>query len=262
MSSPKNIGIVGPSPEFDAHSAEMRQKLADPDLRAQVRIQETAQIDSLNPDLVQVLGLNAAEGGALLDLLTEQQMRHLDRFYVDRSAPQSAADVSALMQQHSTADLNNKQQIKDLIGQTRFDLYLSYLDALPERQHAVYFDGKLDASNKLTADQKHHLMQLLRTQIRQSLQKRRLAASHIPAQRRSGSEDIQATMRQQKADMTERSFLQMVEDSRLVLAQLPEILTPRQIAVFVSMEDEKLAAQRVYVQHARLEAGMSPDFDE
>jgi len=57
MSSPKNIGIVGPSPEFDAHSAEMRQKLADPDLRAQVRIQETAQIDSLNPDLVQVLGL-------------------------------------------------------------------------------------------------------------------------------------------------------------------------------------------------------------
>jgi len=69
-------------------------------------------------------------------------------------------------------------------------------------------------------------------------------------------------MRQQKADMTERSFLQMVEDSRLVLAQLPEILTPSQIAVFVSMEDEKLAAQRVYVQQARLEAGMSPDFDE
>jgi hypothetical protein len=34
---------------------------------------------------------------------------------------------------------------------------LDYTDTLPERQQAAYFDGLLDASNKLTADQKRRL---------------------------------------------------------------------------------------------------------
>ena len=134
MESHGRVAIMGPGPESDAYAAQMRKKLADPELRAQVRAQQSALIDSLNPDLVQVLGLDTAQGAALLDLMTEQQMRHLDLFFVDRSTPQSAADAKAHMEQLRTADLRNKQQIEELIGETRFDLYLDYTETLPERQ--------------------------------------------------------------------------------------------------------------------------------
>jgi hypothetical protein len=260
---PRNqVGIMGPSPEFDAQAALMRKKLADPELRAQVRTEQSAQVDSLNPDLVQVLGLDTAQGSALLDLMTEQQMRHLDLFFVDRSAPRSAADINAQMQQLTTEDIRNKQQIRELIGESRFELYLDYTDTLRERQEAVYFDGRLDASNKLTADQKQRLMQIMRTQNQQSLQRRRATSGMMPSEQRSRSEDLRATMRRQRASLTENSFRQMQEDDRLLVARLPEVLTPGQIAVFKNMEDEKLAAQRKYVQQARLDAGMSPEFNE
>jgi hypothetical protein len=254
--------IMGPSPEFDAHAAQMRKKLADPELRAQVRAEQAAQIDSLNPDLVQVLGLDTAQGSALLDLMTEQQMRHLDLFFVDRSAPPSAAELNAQMQQVTTENIRNKQQIKELIGETRFELYLDYTDTLRERQEAAYFDGRLDASNKLTAEQKQRLMQIMRTQTQQSLRRRRVTAGVMPSERRSGSEDLQATMRRQRVSLMENTFRQMQEDDRLLGARLPEVLTPGQIVVFKNMEDEKLVAQRKYVQQARLDAGMSPEFNE
>jgi hypothetical protein len=256
------VAIMGPSPEFDAHAAQMRKKLADPELRAQVRAEQRAQIDSLNPDLVQVLGLDAAQGSALLDLMTEQQMQYLDLFFVDRSAPRSAADRNAQMQQLTTADLRNKQQIKELIGETRFELYLDYTDTLPERREAAYFDGRLDASNRLTADQKQRLMQILKTQTQQSLQRRRLTGGMMPSERRSGSEDPQAAMRRLRVSSMESTFRQMQEDGHLLVARLPEVLTPGQIAVFRDMEAEKLASQRYYVQQARLDAGMSPEFNE
>jgi hypothetical protein len=119
MESHGRAAIMGPGPESDAFAAQMRKKLADPELRAQVRAQQSAQIDSLNPDLIQVLGLDAAEGAALLDLMTEQQMKHFDLFFADRSAPQSAADAKAHLQRVTTEDLRNKQQIKELIGGER-----------------------------------------------------------------------------------------------------------------------------------------------
>jgi hypothetical protein len=254
--------IMGPGPEFDAHAAQMRKKLADPELRAQVRTEQSALIDSLNPDLDQVLGLDTAQGSALLDLLTEHQMRHLDLFFVDRSTPQSAADLNAHVQQLTTEELRNKQQIKELLGETRFDLYFEYTDTLPERQQAVYFDGRLDASNKLTADQKQRLMQILKTQMQQSLLRRRVTQGMMPSERRSGSEDLQTVMRRRRVSSMENTFRQMQEDGRLLVARLPEVLTPGQIAVFTSMEAENLASQRKYVQQARLDADMSPEFNE
>jgi hypothetical protein len=69
-------------------------------------------------------------------------------------------------------------------------------------------------------------------------------------------------MRRLRVSSMENTFRQMQEDERLLVARLPEVLTPGQIAVFKNMEDEKLAAQRKYVQQARLDAGMSPEFNE
>jgi hypothetical protein len=262
MESHGRVAIMGPGPESDAYAAQMRKKLADPELRAQVRAQQSALIDSLNPDLIQVLGLDTAQGAALLDLMTEQQMKSLDLFFVDRSAPQSAAVAKAHFQQLTTEVLRNKQQIKELIGETRFDLYLDYTETLPERRQAVRFNGRLDASNKLTADQKQHLIQVLQTQRQQSLKRSRLTTGMMPSDRQSGSEDLQASMRRQHVSLMEYMFRQMQEDGRLLAEQLPEVLTRGQIVVYMNMEAEKLADQRKYVLQARLDAGMSPDFNE
>jgi hypothetical protein len=69
-------------------------------------------------------------------------------------------------------------------------------------------------------------------------------------------------MRRRRVSLMENTFRQMQEDGRLLVARLPEVLTPGQIAVFTNLENEKLAAQRKYVQQARLDADMIPEFNE
>jgi hypothetical protein len=139
---------------------------------------------------------------------------------------------------------------------------LDYTETLPDRQQAVHFDSRLDASNKLTADQKQRLIQVLQTQRQQSLKRSRLTTGMMPSDRQSGSDDFQTSMRRQRVSLMEYTFRQMQEDGRLLAEQLPQVLTRGQIVVYKNMEAEKLAAQRKYVQQARLDAGMSPDFNE
>ena len=260
----KGVGqIFGPGKEYDAHAAEMHKKLGNPQLRKQLRVETRAQVESLNPELAQVLGLAANEGAALIDLLTDQQMQHLDVFFAALSVPQTADAANALMQQRSNEETRNYLQIEELIGAERFERYLDYTGTVMERRYVVHFDDQLDAADKLTADRKQRLMTIVRTEIEQSMQRRRGAMSSILPRTFSGArEDIETMMRKQRLESTENSFRQMQEDSKLLLARLPDVLTPSQLAVYARMENDKLARQRKHVQQMRVDAGLTPEFNE
>jgi hypothetical protein len=57
---------------------EMRRRLNDPHEREQVRVEQRALMPEQYPCLARVLLLDAEKEAALLDLLTEHQLEHLD----------------------------------------------------------------------------------------------------------------------------------------------------------------------------------------
>src|SRR5581483_8528836 len=83
----RNGVLLGPGPAADAQVAEMQQRLADPQLRQQLVVETRAQMASSHPDLAEVVGLDEREAAAFFDLLTEQQMKHLDLFYSEIVTP-------------------------------------------------------------------------------------------------------------------------------------------------------------------------------
>jgi hypothetical protein len=115
---------------------------------------------------------------------------------------------------------------------------------------------RLAPADKLTADQKQRLMELVRSQFDQAIERRRRMSSSqmLPL--------IGTRTEKSLVEHIESTYWQMVEDSRRLVARLPEVLTPNQVAEFSKMEDEKLASQRRYTEERRVAAGLSPQFAE
>jgi len=266
MERSSNQGVISTThPSKSPEGAEMRRKLSDPVQREQLRAETREQIRSMHPDLAQVLGLDAELESKLIDVLSDQQMTHLEGFFSERpesSARRSATSPGPREEMRQVADLStrNKQQIRDVLGEERFERYLSYLPTLRERCSMHYFNAHLDEQDRLTAEQKELLMKLLRAQQDADMARRRgEAGSRIPlAQPVFSPEAIQKL----NIESNEDSFRQMQEDSRALLRQLPAVLTPKQLEAFARIEAEKLASQKKYVQQLRVSAGMSPEFDD
>jgi hypothetical protein len=268
LESPKaeskgNRVMFGTGKDFEAQAAEMRKKLADPQLRKQLRAEQRAQAESSNPDLAEVLGLEASEAAALFDLMADQELQHLEVFFAKQDAQPTREAMHARMQQLANDETRKRQQIKEFLGVERFGRYLDYTDTVSERRQAVLFDDELAAADKLTADQKQRLMTILRGEREQLMSRSgRSMKTLLPTRMGGTREDFEAMMRKHQLESMEDSFRRMQQDSKSLLARLPEVLTASQLAVYTQMENDKLAGQRKYVQELRVNAGLSPEFDE
>jgi hypothetical protein len=261
-----NQGVFSTShPVKTPEGAEMRLRLSDPVRREQLRAETREQVRSVHPELAQVLGLDAALESKLIDVLSDQQMAHLEQLYSER--PESPATYSArsrdpleVVRQVADQETRNKQQIRDVLGEERFERYLSYTDTLRERSAVDYFNAHLNEKDRLTADQKERLMKLLRAQQDADMA-RRLAesGSRIPLAKSAISPEA---MQKLNVVSNEDNFRQMQEEGHALLRELPAILTPNQLEAYARMEAEKLSRQKKYVQQLRVNAGMSSEFDD
>jgi hypothetical protein len=240
---------------------EMAARLKDPAKRAQLRAEHREQIQSQHADIAEVISLEPQMESDLIDLLTEQQLAHLDVFYSRMDASREAHDE--LLRNHAATQSRNKQQIRELLGEERFGRYLDYTDTMVERRQANYFNAHLGPGDKLTADQKTRLMAMLRDHQEKSNERRmRTSKLMLPGFLPARAEDREELLRKHTIAMNEEGFRELQEESRLLLAHLPEVLTSSQLDVYAQLEAEKIAAQRKYVQQMRVSAGMAPEFDE
>jgi hypothetical protein len=153
----------------------------------------------------------------------------------------------------------NTEQIRALLGDRHFDDYLDYKQTTMERMQVARFNERLAPADKLTGDQKQRLMRLVRTQFDQAMQRQQRSMGRLLPPIGTRVENMQAMMEKSLIESMEISYRQMEEDSRLLVARLPEVLTPNQVAEFAKMEEEKLAAQRRYTEEKRVAAGLSPE---
>lgn len=259
-----NQVVFGSTPPSQTpQGAEMRQRLSDPVERAKVRAGHLEYLRNFYPEAAQVLGLDAEREAKFFEVLTDQQMVHLEHFYTGDLSPQRllSKDGRSVMQEQADEENRKKQEIRKAIGDESFARYADYMDGLTERQQIVYFEKRLEPADKLTSDQKERLTVLLRDK-RDTEMARRRSESHSRLPAAFDFSQRQMKMLEVNAQANQDHYLEMLEDTRALLAQLPAVLTPKQLEAYTQMETAKLESQKKFVRQMRTSAGMSPDFDE
>lgn len=250
------------STDFDSlpQTTEMRRRLKDPEQRKLLRAEQREQVRKQNPELAEVLRIDPEREAALIELLTDDQMQHLERFYAVRSG--NTHSVFEHGQAQADAETRRLAKLRELLGADLFERYQDYQSTVMQRRHALLFDARLDSYNKLTSDQKERLIVLLQDHFEKEMQQPRIrlqdAVSPFSADREARAE----AMRKQAIEMYDETFRDMQQASRLLLERLPEVLTPQQLDIFAQMEAEKIASQRKYVEQMRIRVGMSPEVPE
>jgi hypothetical protein len=237
--------------------------LQDPKQRAELRKEQRQRIQLEYGDIAEVISLDPRMESDLMELLTDQEMARLDLFYGNGSDAVSTRRRGGIPESYTAAQSRDQQQIRVLLGEERFAGYLEYTDTRTERHQVNDFNARLAPGEKLTADQKTRLMAVLRDhQGKMSRQGMRSTSPLPPPALPARAEDREAQRRRDVIAMHEHSFREMQQDSRALLARLPEVLTSQQLDAYTRLEAAAIAARRSFVQYARVSAGMSPEFDE
>jgi hypothetical protein len=239
------------------HAAEMQKRLADPQSREQLRVEQRDLIHATLPGLAQVLDPQAAS--ALIELLTDQHLAHLDRVWVDEvraTNPVAMKDRAARSVEEGARRI---EEIRNLLGEHRFERYRDYQETLREGLEVALFEERLQPGNELTSDQKDRLMALLRQRSEEQTRWHMLESRDLfvppplpPADREE--------LRKRSIATSEKSYWRMQEEGRLFVGKLPAVLTQGQIEVFAQMEAERIAGHRERVEQMRVDAGMSREF--
>jgi hypothetical protein len=230
----------------------MRKRLADPQLREELRAEQRTQIDAMHPDLAHVVGLDPRTASELIELLTDQQMSVFDRIHGgELQAPNSVAmtDRVARNAQEGTRRL---EELRSLLGEQGFERYRDYQNTLRERLQVTLFEEHLQPGDELTLEQKSRLMSLLQWQAEQTQRRTLENRSLVPP----AVYDPEA-LRKQNIAANEKSFWRTQEESRLLISRAAEVLTQRQIDVFARMEADKIDVHRAQLEQVRVDAGMS-----
>lgn len=257
------VELTSEEPSRTPRGAEMRQRLADPVEREKLRLEHREHLRSLYSELAESLGVDPSVEEKILDIHTDQQMAHLERFWGSVPDPLRSAGsmTDHLAAQRAMNDRENqtKQRIRELLGEAGYNRYLDYTDSLRERGEVAYFQKHLSAKDKLSATQKQQLMAHLRAQHDAGLVARRL---NLFSRFDGGPARGPADLAKRNVEANEDLFRCVQRDSRANLQIACSILTRSQFAVYEKLEQRKVDGQRRHVQQMRVQAGMSPEFDE
>ena len=261
-SEPRNTFSSATDFENSPHTLQMRKDLASPASRQRLRDQYREDILRQHPEVGALVHLDAQEQEQLIELLTQQQMKHLDLFYQE-----AQGDPQAKFQSMTENNHRNDADLLTLLGNEKFELYRNYQQTVPERRIVVALASRLDTGNALTEEQKSALMKLLRSQQeRLVLEQRRnlpgadgsaMFANTLPPPSNPGEPDdqrpaaIQTWLRKTNIELNERNLRQMEQSSHDLLEKAALILTPQQLEQLAAMETNKLDGQRRWLDDFR-----------
>jgi hypothetical protein len=257
---------------------QARQRRQDPEQRKALRAGTRQSIEQRHAVLDQVLPLDADTRSKLLELLTDLQMESGDRYaneprsglltgrsYPSLEAAQAAAERERFgansLQRAASQATRDLQRIRELLGEARFQQYIDYEMTQLERQEAAHLDGQLAADDKLDASQRERLILLLherRQQQNEALQVENSRSNGELARRGYAGIAAEGEGLQRLRDY-EWHLRRVESGSKWLLVQLPDILTPRQLAIIEANEAKQVAEQLQLVKRMRKRIGIDTE---
>lgn len=220
---------------------EARKRILD-DPRERERLKELSRqsIRAANSDLAQELQLTDAEHDALIELLAEHDMQTTAMTDRDPSLGYPTNDYLAFRERL-------ERDIADLLGREKAQQYAAYEDAWQVRNQVQQLRGELSPGDALTEQQNRQLLAALqkeRASFNEDMQQR------VPSERRIGGRSLwngaKLILDSASTLPAQEQFLRQAEEFvRRQRQHAAEILNERQLRVFVRMQDQLLARERL-----------------
>lgn len=234
----------------------MKERFADPEQHVALRAEQRASVQQQYSEAGRVLGLDPATEHKLIELLTDQQMSHLERMFA-RSGPDFYWEAQATTR-HMDA-------LREVLGDEGLDRFRDYMTTLGERRQVGLISARLEAGNELRPDQEERLIALLREQTLRTNEAMRLSGSllrgfdrrEMPSREQLQRESQLSTIAANEAIWRDKQVT-----NREIEKQAAAFLTRAQLAQlskFHAQEQERL--QR-WIESARAQAGMDPKIPE
>jgi hypothetical protein len=218
------------------------QMMSDPDTRKFIRDQQRMAMDQLYSPLVRKLGLSTDEAKRFKDLLADNMMASSEKAMAlmgDKSTEDKSKAMSGLTESQAQFD----EQLKSLLGDSRYTQYKEYQETLGERAQLNMYRQGNTGENAITDAQEEQLLALM-AQEKKAVQA--TTGNALP-----GSDQAAAT----EAMLSEERSAKLIEAQEMVNQRVydraSEILTPGQLESFAQFQTNQLQMLRMGVSMAR-----------
>jgi hypothetical protein len=217
-----------------------KRVLDDPREHERLKALTRQSLRAANSDLAEELQLTDAEHAALIELLAENEMQTAAMTERDPSLGYPTNDYLALRDRLMS-------DIADLLGPEKAQQYAAYEDAWQVRNQVQQLRGELSPADGLTEQQNRQLLAALqkeRASFNEDMQRR------VPSERRIGGRGLWDGAKliadgASTLPLQEQYVRQAEEFVRRQRQRAAEVLNERQLRVFVRMQDELLARERL-----------------
>jgi hypothetical protein len=244
--------------QAEQHARRLQERLADPEQRSALRAEQRAWIQEYYSQAGRVLGLDAATERKLNELLTDQQMNHLEQMY---QLPRTQFDSV----RQAEATTRHMEALRNLLGDQGLERYQDYVATLSERRQVGLFSARLGAGNELNTDQEERLIALFQERTRrttQAMQRSRWTMRGWQPGELPSPEQMQRESQLSTIATNEESWRRIRVMSREIEAQAATFLTSAQLAELSKYHAEEQERQRRWIESARTQAGMDPNIPE
>ncbi len=239
-SVPRTFGPPDPNNEQRRRQEARKRLLDDPREHERLKALTRQSLRAANSDLAQELQLTDAEHDALIELLAENHMQTTAMTERDPSLGYPTNDYLALRDRLMS-------DIADLLGPEKAQQYAAYEDAWQVRNQVQQLRGELSPADGLTEQQNRQLLAALqkeRASFNEDMQRR------VPSERRIGGRGLWDGAKliadgASTLPMQEQYVRQAEEFVRRQRQRAAEVLNERQLRVFVRMQEELLARERL-----------------
>jgi hypothetical protein len=230
----------------------MKERLADAGQREALRAEQRASIQQQHSEAGRILGLDPATQHKLIELLTDQQMRQLERVYSGPSPKFDSYEQAQAMTKHLDA-------LRELLGDAGLDRFQDYETTQGERRQVGLLSARLGAGNELRPDQETRLIALLREQTVRAAEVmpgpramlRRLEGRAMPTR-----EEMQRDSQLSTIALNEEIWRRKQVANRELQKQAAEFLSPAQLAELSKFHAQEQDNLQRWIESARAHMGM------
>jgi hypothetical protein len=238
---------------------DMRQKLKDPQSRAAFRAQQRSALEGIYADIEQELGIDAATRDKLMDLLVDEQLTQLE------SSIEMHRDMDSSLQKRADAETQRLESLRSVLGQEGLEEFQFYVSTVGERYQVHSFDELLPAAEKLQPEQKNQLVHLFLENNRRAREepfRPHMSRAFGPMEGMPSREEMQRQSQLLTIEANEAAWRRAQQETPLLESRASEFLSSGQLSTLQRMNQEKISDLREWIEHARAQAGLSPQIPE
>jgi hypothetical protein len=244
------------SADVEKQMQQMRERLANPDQRAQLLAEQRASIQRQYPDAELVLRIDAATKEKLFDALADQQLRQMDELYNRAPATRTYLDTYSQAQRET----QRLDALREVLGDQGLERFQNYKATLGERFQIRSLTSRLAPGSELKPDQQEQLIALMHEQNQRQYDvlrspRRFMLSSNgkLPSR-----EEMQRQSTLESIALNEESLRNMQASNRELSQRAAAFLTPDQLAAFSQMNADNERQQRQWIASARAQVGLDP----